>query len=222
MQDDSEKLLKQLHDAEQEVTALRTELRKALEEAKRTRAEMHQFIEHLSHMTATTPTPPANGTKSPADAAIPAAPDALTTLLAVDARPYVLHIEDSAASFQLVQQIFEDMPKINLHRADCGRAGLSAVQARIPQLILLDLDLPDIHGSEVLLTLQKEPATARIPVIVISADATPSRIERMLAAGARNYLTKPFDIPRLLIMVEKILGDAVSGNGAAAWTPTVA
>ena len=219
MNDDSEKLLKQLHSAEHEVAALRTELRKALEEAKRTRADMHEFIEHLSHRMATDPTLPANGTKPPAD---PAVHDALTTLLADDARPYVLHIEDNAASFQLVQEIFQEMPEINLHRADCGRAGLSAVQTRIPQLILLDLDLPDIHGSEVLLTLQKEPATARIPVIVISADATPSRIERMLAAGARNYLTKPFDIPRLLIMVEKILGDAVTGSGSAAWTPAVA
>ena len=214
MHDDSEKLLKQLHGAEHEVAALRTELRKALEEAKRSRADMHEFIEHLSHRTATDPTPAAG--------AVPAAPDALTTLLAGDARPYVLHIEDSDASFQLVQQIFQDMPEINLRRADCGRAGLSAVQTRIPQLILLDLDLPDIHGSEVLLTLQKDPATAGIPVIVVSADATPSQIERMLAAGAHNYLTKPFDIPRLLIMVEKILGDAVSGNTAAAWTPALA
>ena len=111
------------------------------------------------------------------------------------------------------------MPEINLHWADCGRAGLASVQARIPQLILLDLDLPDIHGSEVLLTLQKEPATAGIPVIVISADATPSQIERMLTAGARNYLIKPFDIRRFLFMVEKILEGAVAGNGAAAWEP---
>jgi CheY-like chemotaxis protein len=218
MNDDSEKLLKQLHSAEHEVAALRTELRKALEEAKRTRADMHEFIEHLSHRMATDPTPAADETKSPANAAY----GVLTTVPADDGRPYVLHIEDNEASFRLVEQILQAIPEINLRRAVCGRSGLTAVQARIPQLILLDLDLPDIHGSEVLLTLQKEPATAGIPVIVISADATPSQIERMLAAGAHNYLTKPFDIPRLLIMVEKILGDAVSGNTAAAWTPALA
>jgi CheY-like chemotaxis protein len=218
MNDDSEKLLKQLHSAEHEVAALRTELRKALEEAKRTRADMHEFIEHLSHRTATDPTRAADETKSPANAAY----GVLTTVPADDGRPYVLHIEDNEASFRLVEQILQAIPEINLRRAVCGRSGLTAVQARIPQLILLDLDLPDIHGSEVLLTLQKESATAGIPVIVISADATPSQIERMLAAGAHNYLTKPFDIPRLLIMVEKILGDAVSGNTAAAWTPALA
>jgi CheY-like chemotaxis protein len=221
MHDESEKLLKQLHSAEHEVAALRTELRKALEEAKRSRADMHEFIEHLSHRTEASPPPAADETKSTADAAVLPAYGVLTTVPADDGRPYVLHIEDNEASFRLVEQILQAIPGINLRRAVCGRSGLTAVQARIPQLILLDLDLPDIHGSEVLLTLQKDPATAGIPVIVVSADATPSQIERMLAAGAHNYLTKPFDIPRLLIMVEKILGDAVSGNTAAAWTPAL-
>jgi CheY-like chemotaxis protein len=216
MQDDSEKLLKELRGAELEVTALRTELRKALEESQRTRDEMRQFIDRLAPRTETPPHLAAVEVKSAADATAPPGRDALTTVSAGDGRPCVLHIEDNEASFRLVEQILRDLPEINLHWTDCGRAGLTAAQARIPQLILLDLDLPDIHGSEVLQALQKEPATAAIPVIVISADATPSQIERMLAAGARNYLTKPFDIRRFLIMVEKILSGAVAGNGAAA------
>ena len=201
MQDDSEKLLKDLHNAEDEVAALRTELRKALEEAKRARADMHEFIEHLSRRTETgTPAEPTR--------------DSLTTAPVDDGRPYVLHIEDNESSFRLVQQILRDMPEINLRRANCGRAGLASVKERIPRLILLDLNLPDIHGSEVLRILQQEPATAGIPVIVISADATPSQIERVLTAGARNYLTKPFDIRRFLIMVEKVLEDVGAANGA--------
>ncbi len=78
-----------------------------------------------------------------------------------------------------------------------------------PQLVLLDLDLPDIHGSKVL--ERAAGATrdrANIPVIVISADATPSQIERMLTAGARNYLTKPFEIRRFLCMFDEIFAPA--------------
>jgi len=81
-------------------------------------------------------------------------------------------------------------------------------RAKAPKLVLLDLDLPDMHGSKVLESLQAEPATQQTPVIVISADATPSQIERMLAAGARNYLTKPFDIRRFLCMFDEVISAA--------------
>ena len=80
----------------------------------------------------------------------------------------------------------------------------------MPQVILLDLNLPDMHGSELLERLQALPATAQTPVIVISADATPSQIERMLAAGARNYLTKPFEIRRFLFMFDEVFAGGVS------------
>jgi CheY-like chemotaxis protein len=61
-----------------------------------------------------------------------------------------------------------------------------------------------MHGSEVLANLRAQPATAETPVIVISADATPSQIERMLAAGAQDYITKPFEIRRFLLMFDEI------------------
>jgi CheY-like chemotaxis protein len=72
-------------------------------------------------------------------------------------------------------------------------------------LILLDLNLPDMHGSEVLKQLQSDPVTAAIPVVVLSADATPSQIERLLTAGAKNYLTKPYDIDQFLTVVDEYL-----------------
>lgn len=68
----------------------------------------------------------------------------------------------------------------------------------------LIFDLPDLYGSKVLEKLQAQPETANTPVIVISADATPSQIERMLTAGARNYLTKPFEIRRFLCMFDEV------------------
>ena len=71
-----------------------------------------------------------------------------------------------------------------------------------PDLILLDLHLPDQHGREVLEQLKRDPATAAIPVVVLSADATPAQLEKLLAAGAAAYLTKPIDVESLLNTVQ--------------------
>lgn len=74
-----------------------------------------------------------------------------------------------------------------------------------PDLILLDLHLPDMRGDEVLRQLQSQPRTRDIPVIVISADATPGRIERLMQAGASSYLTKPLDVEHFLDTVDEVL-----------------
>jgi hypothetical protein len=69
-------------------------------------------------------------------------------------------------------------------------------------LILLDLHLPDISGHEILDYLKSDPRTAGIPVVVVSADATPGQIDRLLAAGANSYLTKPLDIASILALFD--------------------
>jgi CheY-like chemotaxis protein len=120
----------------------------------------------------------------------------------------LLHIEDNETNFRLVECILEDRPDINLIWAASGASGVALALEQNPKLILLDLNLPDIHGSEVLALLKENPATGSIPVVVLSADVTPSRIERMLEAGARDYLTKPFDIKRLLCVVDDALQPA--------------
>lgn len=117
----------------------------------------------------------------------------------------VLYIEDDIVNFTLVERILEFRPALKLMHARCGESGVELAQAHRPKLILLDLNLPDIHGSEVLRRLQGEPATAQVPVVVLSADATPSQIERLLTAGARNYLTKPFDIDPFLAVVDEMV-----------------
>jgi CheY-like chemotaxis protein len=117
----------------------------------------------------------------------------------------VLYIEDDLVNFTLVERILEFRPTLKLMHARCGEAGVELAQAHNPKLILLDLNLPDIHGSEVLRRLQDEPTTAKVPVVVLSADATPSQIERLLTAGARNYLTKPFDIDPFLAVVDEMV-----------------
>jgi CheY-like chemotaxis protein len=117
----------------------------------------------------------------------------------------VLYIEDDLVNFTLVERILEFRPALKLMHARCGEAGVELAQTHCPKLILLDLNLPDIHGSEVLRRLQDKPATAQVPVVVLSADATPSQIERLLTAGARNYLTKPFDIDPFLAVVDEMV-----------------
>jgi CheY-like chemotaxis protein len=117
----------------------------------------------------------------------------------------VLYIEDDPVNFTLVERILEFRPALKLMHARSGESGVELAQAYSPKLILLDLNLPDMHGSEVLRQLQREPATAQVPVVVLSADATPSQIERLLTAGARNYLTKPFDIDPFLAVVDEMV-----------------
>jgi CheY-like chemotaxis protein len=117
----------------------------------------------------------------------------------------VLYIEDDPVNFTLVERILEFRPALTLMHARSGGSGVELALAHRPKLILLDLNLPDMHGSEVLRELQREPATAKVPVVVLSADATPSQIERLLTAGARNYLTKPFDIDPFLAVVDEMV-----------------
>jgi CheY-like chemotaxis protein len=80
----------------------------------------------------------------------------------------------------------------------------------LPDLVLLDLHLPDIPGDEVLRRLRADPRTAAIPIIVVSADATPASVVRLQAAGADAYLTKPLDVDEFLVTVERFL----PGGGA--------
>lgn len=74
-----------------------------------------------------------------------------------------------------------------------------------PDLILLDLNLPDTHGSQVFEQLQSGAATRDVPVVIVSADATPGQIETLLDKGASAYLTKPLDMRRLLQVLDLLL-----------------
>ncbi len=87
---------------------------------------------------------------------------------------------------------------MRLISAVSGARGLELVQEHRPDLVLLDLDLPDLGGTEILGLLKQDPRTATIPVIVVSAATTEGQADRLLAAGATAYLPKPVEIPRLL------------------------
>ncbi len=117
----------------------------------------------------------------------------------------VLYVEDDIVNFNLVERILEYRPGLRLAHAPCGQTGLQLAETHQPRMVLLDLNLPDMPGSEVLRRLQQDPATAGIPVVILSANATPSQIERLLSAGARNYLTKPFDIDPFLAVIDEFM-----------------
>ena len=122
----------------------------------------------------------------------------------------VLCIEDNPANSRLIERVLGQRSNIKLHFARNGSEGLADAREQRPKLILLDLNLPDMHGSEVLRQLREDKRTKNLPVVVISADATGTQIERLLSSGARNYLTKPIDISRFLHTVDEILGAPVN------------
>jgi len=117
----------------------------------------------------------------------------------------ILHIEDNETNFRLIERILEDRANLSLSWACNGEEGLGLALQQRPALILLDLNLPDMHGSELLSKFKSNALTNDIPIIVLSADISPSQIEKMLQAGARDYLTKPFEIKRLLCLVDDAL-----------------
>jgi PAS domain S-box-containing protein len=116
----------------------------------------------------------------------------------------ILYIEDNVSNIELVENIlFNQREGIRLVYTTNGHEALEFAIEHKPDLILLDLDLPGIHGTEVFAKLQANAKTKSIPVVIISADAMPKQIETLMMAGAKDYLTKPLDILMFLQMVDE-------------------
>jgi signal transduction histidine kinase/ActR/RegA family two-component response regulator len=126
----------------------------------------------------------------------------------------LLYIEDNLSNFQLVERVFAPQRDIQLIPAMQGGLGLELAERHQPDLILLDLHLPDMPGEVLFERLRANPLTRDLPVVVVSADATDSQIQRLLKAGAVDYLTKPLDLRRLLTVVQRY-ARAADGAGAA-------
>jgi PAS domain S-box-containing protein len=118
----------------------------------------------------------------------------------------ILYVEDNLTNLRVIQHILSDYPNIHLVSAMQGGIGLELAREHQPSLILLDLHLPDIQGPEVLRRLIADPTTCNTPVVVISADATPNQIRRLMLSGATEYLTKPIDVKRFLEVMDDLLG----------------
>jgi PAS domain S-box-containing protein len=120
-------------------------------------------------------------------------------------RYVVLHIEDNLSNLRLVERILSKRPDIEVVAAMQGSLGLELAREHRPGLVLLDLHLPDMGGDEVLQRLRDDPATASIPVVMVSADATRNQVGRLLSAGATAYLTKPIEVRELLRLLDETL-----------------
>jgi PAS domain S-box-containing protein len=128
-----------------------------------------------------------------------------------DARGVVLYIEDNRSNVRLMERLLERRPGVRLLHAPDGERGLETAQAERPDLILLDLHLPDLPGEEVLHRLWQDPQLRRIPVAILSADATAEQSRRLRLSGAIAYLTKPLEIRAVLQLIdERLSRDAVA------------
>ncbi len=106
----------------------------------------------------------------------------------------LLYVEDNPANLSLVEQLVARNHDLRLLTAGTGRLGVKLARANQPEVILMDINLPDISGLEALRILHQDPATAHIPVVAISANAMPYDIENGLHAGFFRYLTKPIKL----------------------------
>ncbi len=120
--------------------------------------------------------------------------------------PLVLYVDDKPENVMLVRRILSRRPTVNLISAALGMEGLEAARSRRPDLILLDLELPDVPGREVLGLIREDPSIRDIPVVVVSAQAEAASVERLLAEGALAYFTMPYDVAKFLDVVDHLLG----------------
>jgi PAS domain S-box-containing protein len=127
-----------------------------------------------------------------------------------------LYVEDNPSNIKLVETMLAARPEVTLLVATQGSLAIELAREHRPDLILLDLNLPDISGEEILLRLRSDARTAEIPVVITSADATATQIKRLRNAGAGDYLTKPFGVERLFAVIDAV---AVAGADAQA-SPT--
>jgi CheY-like chemotaxis protein len=125
----------------------------------------------------------------------------------------LLYIEDEPDNQRLVRDLLgHERPGLELRVASNGKDGVALAKESPPDLILLDLNLPDMRGEQVMRQLRARPQTASVPVVILSAETASQDINRLLKTGADAYLTKPLDTPRFLSVVDRLL--------TAEWAPS--
>jgi signal transduction histidine kinase/ActR/RegA family two-component response regulator len=128
----------------------------------------------------------------------------------------LLYIEDNIGNVRLIERLLEHRPKVRLLSSLQGSLGVELAQQHQPDLILLDVHLPDLSGFEVLERLAADGRTSSIPVIMLSADASHEQIKRFRDAGVKDYLTKPLDLEYFLTLLDTYLRHLSNTRDAAA------
>ena len=130
----------------------------------------------------------------------------------------VLYVEDNPANLELVEQLVARRSDLRLLSAADGRLGLEYARACMPAVILMDINLPGISGTEAMKLLHADPATAHIPIIALSANAVPRDIQKALEAGFFSYITKPILVPQFMEALDVAL--ATHDGGTAGGEPS--
>ncbi|MDP2265236.1 MAG: response regulator, partial [Thiobacillus sp.] len=123
----------------------------------------------------------------------------------------LLYVEDNPANLMLVEQIIEGHPHIHMLSARDGHLGIALARAHLPDVILMDINLPGISGIQALEILRDDPVTAHIPVLAISANAMPCDIRKGLEAGFFRYLTKPIKVNEFMEALDLALDFSETG-----------
>jgi signal transduction histidine kinase/ActR/RegA family two-component response regulator len=126
---------------------------------------------------------------------------------------HILYIEDNPANVEVIARFLKNRPGTELHSVATGRDGIDYATGQVPGIILLDVHLPDMHGSDVLAELKADPITTDIPVVVLSAEASPGIIRRLITNGALAYLTKPINLADLGTLLDSFAAPAYSPHG---------
>ena len=130
--------------------------------------------------------------------------DYVPTQLAFSNHKHVLYIEDNPTNVRLLQQFFERHSCLSLDVAEEPFMGIYKARSTLPDLIILDINLPGMDGFEAMNVLQNDPMTRHIPVVGLSANAMPYDIERGIKSGFFEYLTKPVDMNKLIVTLNRI------------------
>jgi signal transduction histidine kinase/ActR/RegA family two-component response regulator len=128
----------------------------------------------------------------------------------------LLYVEDNPSNIALMRHVIAALGGIRLHVAETGHEGLALARDLRPDVILLDINLPGLDGFELKARLDADPLTRGLPVLALSASAMPGDIKRGRAAGFREYLTKPLDIPVLARALNRALMETAARNEAEA------
>jgi CheY-like chemotaxis protein len=124
----------------------------------------------------------------------------------------VLYVEDNRDNLLLLREIIALRPSIDCISAAMGQEGVTMAKTQHPDLIILDLNLPDINGEEVLMQLKRNDVSRDIPVYILTADVMIKKREGLIALGALGYLSKPLDVAYFLDLLDKHLNEARKTN----------
>jgi CheY-like chemotaxis protein len=124
----------------------------------------------------------------------------------------VLYVEDNPTNMDLIEQLLAERGGLFLLGAQDAMRGLDMARSYLPDVIVMDINLPGISGLEALKMLQADPSTAHIPVMALSANAMPHDVEKGLVAGFCAYQTKPIRVSEFLVELDRGLAMAAKNQ----------